>query len=101
MSSETGYDAHPELPELYDYIPMYNSRGDVNFYVDLLWRNAKVVHNLRTMDNVLARKARIIKARAANILAIDDCDALAFAGKSAITQIWATVVCKLLISFWR
>ena len=35
MSSETGYDAHAELPELYDYIPTYNSRGDVNFYVDL------------------------------------------------------------------
>lgn len=35
MSPEAGYDAHPELPELYDHIPMYNSRGDVNFYVDL------------------------------------------------------------------
>jgi SAM-dependent methyltransferase len=35
MSSETGYDIHPELPELYDHIPMYNSRGDVNFYVNV------------------------------------------------------------------
>jgi len=35
MSSDTGYDADPELPELYDHIPMYNSRGDVNFYLDL------------------------------------------------------------------
>src|SRR5437870_1415317 len=43
--------------------------------------SAKVVHNFRTMDNVLARKARNIRARAANILAIDDCDALAFASK--------------------
>jgi len=33
------------------------------------------------MDNVFARKARNIRARAANILAINDCDALAFAGK--------------------
>jgi SAM-dependent methyltransferase len=43
MSSGTGYDADPELPELYDYIPMYNSRDDVNFYVDLC----------REMDEVL------------------------------------------------
>jgi SAM-dependent methyltransferase len=35
MSSESGYDVHPELPELYDHMPMYNSRGDVNFYLDL------------------------------------------------------------------
>jgi hypothetical protein len=33
------------------------------------------------MDDVLARKARNIRARAADILAIDDCDTLAFAGK--------------------
>jgi hypothetical protein len=33
------------------------------------------------MDNVLAGKARNIRARAANILAINDCYALAFAGK--------------------
>ena len=46
-----------------------------------LFASAKVVHNFRTMDNVLARKARNIRARAANILAIDDCDALAFASK--------------------
>src|SRR5215468_4763355 len=35
MSSETGYNTHPELPELYDHIPLYNSRRDVDFYVDL------------------------------------------------------------------
>src|SRR5438552_1206050 len=46
-----------------------------------LFASAKVVHNFRTMDNVLARKARNIRARAANILAIDDCDTLAFASK--------------------
>src|SRR5437879_9234883 len=33
------------------------------------------------MDNVLARKARNIRARAANILAINDYNALAFASK--------------------
>src|SRR5437588_8875872 len=44
--------------------------------------SAKVVHNFRAMDNVLARKARNIRARAANVLAIDDCDTLAFASKS-------------------
>src|SRR5437899_2084973 len=46
-----------------------------------LFASAKVVHNFCTMDNVLARKARNIRARAANILAIDDCDTLAFASK--------------------
>src|SRR5437899_682378 len=46
-----------------------------------LFASAKVVHNFRTMDNVLARKARNIRARAANILAIDDCDLLSFASK--------------------
>jgi SAM-dependent methyltransferase len=35
MSSEIGYDTHPELPELYDHIPSYNLRRDVDFYVDL------------------------------------------------------------------
>src|SRR6202035_957432 len=43
--------------------------------------SAKVVHNFRAVDDVLAREARDIRARAANILAIDDGDALAFAGK--------------------
>src|SRR5579864_1755039 len=43
--------------------------------------SAKVVHNFRSMDNVLARKARNIRARAANILAIEDCDTLAFPSK--------------------
>jgi hypothetical protein len=46
-----------------------------------LFASAKGVHNFRTMDDVLARKARNIRARAANILAIDDCDLLAFASK--------------------
>src|SRR5260370_3240327 len=46
-----------------------------------LFASAKVVHNFRTMDNVLARKTRHIRARPANILAIYDCDALAFACK--------------------
>ncbi len=35
MPSDSGYNAHPELPELYDSIPLYNSRRDVDFYVDL------------------------------------------------------------------
>ncbi|HTS63481.1 MAG TPA: class I SAM-dependent methyltransferase [Candidatus Acidoferrales bacterium] len=35
MPSETGYGTHPELPELYDHIPLYNSRRDIDFYVDL------------------------------------------------------------------
>lgn len=35
MSSESSYDTHPEIPDLYDHIPSYNSRRDVDFYVDL------------------------------------------------------------------
>ena len=35
MPSATGYDAHSELPELYDHVPLYNSRADIEFYVDL------------------------------------------------------------------
>ena len=35
---EIGYDTHPELPELYDHIPSYNLRRDVEFYVDLCSR---------------------------------------------------------------
>jgi SAM-dependent methyltransferase len=35
MPVDTGYNTHPELPELYDRIPLYNSRLDVNFYVDM------------------------------------------------------------------
>jgi SAM-dependent methyltransferase len=31
----TNYDAHPEIPELYDHIPLYRDRKDVAFYVDL------------------------------------------------------------------
>jgi SAM-dependent methyltransferase len=35
MPLDSGYNANPELPELYDSIPLYNSRRDVSFYVDL------------------------------------------------------------------
>jgi SAM-dependent methyltransferase len=35
MPADAGYNAHAELPELYDSIPLYNSRPDVNFYVGL------------------------------------------------------------------
>jgi SAM-dependent methyltransferase len=35
MPADTGYNAHAELPELYDSTPLYNSRPDVDFYVDL------------------------------------------------------------------
>ena len=35
VPSDSGYNAHPELAELYDSIPMYNSRRDIGFYVDL------------------------------------------------------------------
>lgn len=35
MSSEIVYDTHPHLPELYDHIPSYNLRRDIDFYVDL------------------------------------------------------------------
>ena len=35
MSSESNYDGHPKLPELYDQIPSYNSRSDVGFYLSL------------------------------------------------------------------
>lgn len=34
MPADTGYDTDSELPELYDCIPLYNSRPDVDFYVD-------------------------------------------------------------------
>jgi SAM-dependent methyltransferase len=34
MSEGTAY-THPEIPELYDHIPLYNSRRDVDFYVNL------------------------------------------------------------------
>jgi SAM-dependent methyltransferase len=29
------YDAHPEIPELYDHVPLYRDRKDVAFYLDL------------------------------------------------------------------
>jgi SAM-dependent methyltransferase len=35
MPADTGYNTHPELPELYDSVPLYNSRPDVDFYVGL------------------------------------------------------------------
>ena len=35
MPSDSGYDGLAELPELYDSIPLYNLRPDVDFYVDL------------------------------------------------------------------
>ncbi|MBV8550964.1 MAG: class I SAM-dependent methyltransferase [Acidobacteriaceae bacterium] len=35
MSSHSSYNTIPELPELYDSIPLYNSRRDVDLYVDL------------------------------------------------------------------
>ena len=35
MPADTGYNTHIELPELYDSIPLYNSRPDIGFYVDL------------------------------------------------------------------
>jgi SAM-dependent methyltransferase len=35
MPADTGYNTYPELPELYDSIPLYNSRRDVDFYVEL------------------------------------------------------------------
>ena len=35
MPEDSGYNAHPELPELYDHVPLYASRRDLDFYVDL------------------------------------------------------------------
>lgn len=35
MSENSGYNSHPELPELYDHVPLYTSRRDSDFYVDL------------------------------------------------------------------
>jgi hypothetical protein len=43
MSLETGYNTHPELAELYDHIPTYNSRCDVDFYVDLCRQTGEVL----------------------------------------------------------
>jgi SAM-dependent methyltransferase len=43
MPADSGYDAHPELPELYDSIPLYTSRADVDFYVDLCREAGEVV----------------------------------------------------------
>ncbi|MGD0363450.1 MAG: class I SAM-dependent methyltransferase [Bryobacteraceae bacterium] len=35
MPSDSGYNAYPELAELYDSVPLYQSRRDVDFYVNL------------------------------------------------------------------
>src|SRR5215472_533971 len=43
MPADTGYNTHPELPELYDRIPLYNSRPDVDFYVDLCRQAGKAL----------------------------------------------------------
>jgi SAM-dependent methyltransferase len=43
MLGGTGYYIHPELPELYDHIPSYNSRRDVAFYVDLCRRTGEAL----------------------------------------------------------
>jgi SAM-dependent methyltransferase len=43
MPADTGYNTHPELPELYDRIPLHNSRPDVDFYVDLCRQAGKAL----------------------------------------------------------
>jgi len=35
MRHDPGYDAAPDLAELYDHIPLYNSRPDIEFYAGL------------------------------------------------------------------
>lgn len=35
MRNDAGYDASSELPELYDHIPLYNCRPDIEFYAGL------------------------------------------------------------------
>ena len=35
MRHDPGYDAASDLPELYDHIPIYNSRPDIGFYTGL------------------------------------------------------------------
>src|SRR6266853_4149036 len=46
-----------------------------------LFASANVGRDLRTVDNVFARQAGDVRARSANIFAIDDCDPLPFASK--------------------
>src|SRR5262245_30648731 len=43
--------------------------------------SAKVRCDLRTVDDVLARQARDVRARSADIFALDDCDALSLSSK--------------------
>ena len=43
MRADTGYNAHAELPELYDSIPLYNSRPDIDFYIDLCRQAGEVL----------------------------------------------------------
>jgi SAM-dependent methyltransferase len=35
MRDDPGYDAASDLPELYDHVPLYNSRPDIGFYAGL------------------------------------------------------------------
>jgi SAM-dependent methyltransferase len=63
MSSETGYNIHPELPELYDHIPSYNSRGDVDFYVDLCRQAGEALELGCGTGRVLIPAARVGCAR--------------------------------------
>src|SRR5690242_27783 len=35
MPADSGYNAYPELADLYDAVPMYTSRRDLQFWVDL------------------------------------------------------------------
>ena len=43
MLADSGYNAHPEIPELYDSIPLYNNRNDLDFYIDLCRRAGEVL----------------------------------------------------------
>ncbi len=46
-----------------------------------LFASANVGRDLRTVDDVFARQAGDVRARPANVFAIDDCDPLSFASK--------------------
>lgn len=43
MSTETGYNTHAEIPELYDHLPAYNLRRDVEFYIDFCRQAGEVL----------------------------------------------------------
>jgi SAM-dependent methyltransferase len=43
VSTETGYDTNAQIPELYDHLPAYNSRCDVDFYIDLCRQAGEVL----------------------------------------------------------